>query len=183
MFEYCDHDLVGLLESGMVQFTEQHIQSLTLQLVEALHFCHQRNFLHRDLKCSNILINNKSVEGEREKEGKKDVNGVFHHCCRGQLKLGDFGLARLYHADDKRYLQHVHVCVIRNSLSLSVSAVGCTPTESSHCGTDLQSCCWERNTTVLEWTCGLVGMSSCLVLGVWTSVVAAAGVGKVQERN
>ena len=59
VFEYCDHDLVGLLESGMVQFTEEHIQSLTVQLVEALHYCHQRNFLHRDLKCSNILINNK----------------------------------------------------------------------------------------------------------------------------
>jgi cyclin-dependent kinase 12/13 len=65
----------------MVEFTDQHIQSLSLQLVEALHYCHTRNFLHRDLKCSNILINNK-----------------------GQLKLGDFGLARFYHADDKSRL-------------------------------------------------------------------------------
>ena len=32
VFEYCDHDLVGLLESGMVQFTQQHIQSLSLQV-------------------------------------------------------------------------------------------------------------------------------------------------------
>ena len=32
VFEYCDHDLVGLLESGLVQFTEQHIQSLSLQV-------------------------------------------------------------------------------------------------------------------------------------------------------
>lgn len=58
VFEYCDHDLMGLLDSGMVQFTEAHIQSLTRQLVEALDYCHSKNFLHRDLKCSNILINN-----------------------------------------------------------------------------------------------------------------------------
>ncbi|XP_064401807.1 cyclin-dependent kinase 12-like isoform X2 [Halichondria panicea] len=81
VFEYCDHDLMGLLDSGMVTFTEEHIRSLTRQLVEALQYCHARNFLHRDLKCSNILINN-----------------------QGQLKLGDFGLARLYHADDKSRL-------------------------------------------------------------------------------
>ena len=81
VFEYCDHDLMGLLDSGYVQFTEEHIQSLILQLVEALDFCHLKNFLHRDLKCSNILINNK-----------------------GQLKLGDFGLARYFHADDRSRL-------------------------------------------------------------------------------
>jgi len=59
VFEYCDHDLMGLLESGLVQFSEEHVQSLTRQLVEALDYCHSKNFLHRDLKCSNILINNK----------------------------------------------------------------------------------------------------------------------------
>ena len=32
VFEYCDHDLVGLLESGLVQFSEEHIQSLSLQV-------------------------------------------------------------------------------------------------------------------------------------------------------
>ena len=59
VFEYCDHDLMGLLESGMVNFQEVHIQSLTRQLIEALEYCHKRNFLHRDLKCSNIFLNNK----------------------------------------------------------------------------------------------------------------------------
>ena len=59
VFEYCDHDLSGLLESGMVRFSELHIQSLTRQLVEALDYCHSKRFLHRDLKCSNIFINSK----------------------------------------------------------------------------------------------------------------------------
>lgn len=61
VFEYCDHDLMGLIDSGMVKFTEAHIQSLMRQLIEALSYCHEKNFLHRDLKCSNILINNKLV--------------------------------------------------------------------------------------------------------------------------
>ena len=46
--------------------------------MEGLAYCHDRNFLHRDIKCSNILMNN-----------------------RGQVKLADFGLARLYNAEDK----------------------------------------------------------------------------------
>lgn len=78
VFEYMDHDLMGLLESGLVSFSEQHIASFMRQLLLGLNFCHQHNFLHRDIKCSNILLNN-----------------------RGHIKLADFGLARLYLADDK----------------------------------------------------------------------------------
>jgi cyclin-dependent kinase 12/13 len=73
VFEFMDHDLMGLLDSGLVEFTEQMNASIMRQLLDGLSYCHNRNFLHRDIKCSNILINN-----------------------RGQVKLGDFGLARLY---------------------------------------------------------------------------------------
>ena len=61
VFEYMDHDLMGLLESGLVQFREEHIASFMKQLLRGLHYCHQKHFLHRDIKCSNILLNNKSV--------------------------------------------------------------------------------------------------------------------------
>ncbi|XP_037112376.1 cyclin-dependent kinase 12 [Syngnathus acus] len=79
VFEYMDHDLMGLLESGMVQFSQEHIRSFMRQLMEGLDYCHKNNFLHRDIKCSNILLNN-----------------------RGQIKLADFGLARLYNSEESR---------------------------------------------------------------------------------
>uniref|UniRef100_H3BBE7 Cyclin-dependent kinase 12 n=1 Tax=Latimeria chalumnae TaxID=7897 RepID=H3BBE7_LATCH len=79
VFEYMDHDLMGLLESGLVQFSEDHIKSFMKQLMQGLDYCHKKNFLHRDIKCSNILLNNS-----------------------GQIKLADFGLARLYNSEESR---------------------------------------------------------------------------------
>ncbi|XP_008543550.1 cyclin-dependent kinase 12 isoform X1 [Microplitis demolitor] len=79
VFEYMDHDLMGLLESGMVDFNEMNNASIMKQLLDGLNYCHGKNFLHRDIKCSNILMNN-----------------------RGEVKLADFGLARLYNAEDRQ---------------------------------------------------------------------------------
>ena len=73
VFEFMDHDLMGLLDSGLVDFNSTINASIMRQLLDGLSYCHDRNFLHRDIKCSNILINN-----------------------RGQVKLADFGLARLF---------------------------------------------------------------------------------------
>jgi len=78
VFEYCDHDLFGLLDSGLIQLNLEHIASFMYQLMSALAYCHTRKFLHRDIKCSNILLNN-----------------------NGKIKLADFGLARFYNAEDK----------------------------------------------------------------------------------
>lgn len=59
VFEYLDHDLMGLLESDLMDFKERHIASFMKQLLEGLNYCHKKNFLHRDIKCSNILMNNR----------------------------------------------------------------------------------------------------------------------------
>ena len=58
VFDYMDHDLMGVLESGMVTLEEDHIKLFMYQLMDGLNYCHQKNFLHRDIKCSNILLNN-----------------------------------------------------------------------------------------------------------------------------
>jgi cyclin-dependent kinase 12/13 len=75
VFEYMDHDLAGLLDSPYLKqngLRLEHIKCYTKQLLEGLHYLHHNNVLHRDIKASNLLINNQGV-----------------------LKLADFGLARL----------------------------------------------------------------------------------------
>ena len=85
VFEFMDHDLMGLLDSGLVDFNASINASIMRQLLDGLSYCHDRNFLHRDIKCSNILINN-----------------------RGQVKLADFGLARLFVVSDFYHLFNIY---------------------------------------------------------------------------
>ena len=57
------------------------IKCYTQQLLSSLEHCHSRGVLHRDIKGSNLLIDN---------------NGV--------LKIGDFGLATFFQPDQKQPL-------------------------------------------------------------------------------
>ncbi|KAL7443743.1 hypothetical protein ACHAXM_009026, partial [Skeletonema potamos] len=68
--EYISHDLTGLLDMAY-KFSEVQVKSIARQLLQVLEFMHERNFVHRDLKTSNILITDNF-----------------------ELKLADFGLAR-----------------------------------------------------------------------------------------
>ncbi|XP_047334009.1 probable serine/threonine-protein kinase At1g54610 [Impatiens glandulifera] len=70
VFEYMEHDLAGLASH---KFTEPQIKCYFQQLLRGLDHCHSRGVLHRDIKGSNILIDN---------------NGI--------LKIADFGLASFY---------------------------------------------------------------------------------------
>ncbi|XP_016288209.2 cyclin-dependent kinase 12-like [Monodelphis domestica] len=79
VLEYMDYDLKRLLQSGSAYLSEGHIKAFMKQLMEGLDYCHKKNFLHRDIKSSNILLNN-----------------------RGQVKLADFGLARSYNSEESR---------------------------------------------------------------------------------
>ncbi len=83
-----DHDLTGLLEGGLVQLTHGQIQVFMRHLMDGLTFCHSRDILHRDIKGSNLLVNN-----------------------RGQLKLADFGLARRYNKEEQRAYTN-RVCMV-----------------------------------------------------------------------
>ncbi|EMR10244.1 hypothetical protein PNEG_01513 [Pneumocystis murina B123] len=74
VFEYMDHDLSGVLSNPNFQFELSHAKHLCKQMLDGLEYLHHRGVLHRDIKGSNILLDN-----------------------FGQLKLADFGLARYYH--------------------------------------------------------------------------------------
>jgi len=73
VFEFCDHDLAGLLSNTSVKFQLAEIKEIMKQLCNGLFFIHTNKILHRDMKAANILITK-----------------------RGVLKLADFGLSRAF---------------------------------------------------------------------------------------
>ncbi|KAI3460707.1 hypothetical protein Pfo_017370 [Paulownia fortunei] len=81
VFEYMEHDLAGLLASPRVKFSEPQIKCYARQMFLGLEHCHSRGVLHRDIKGSNLLVDNKGI-----------------------LKIGDFGLATSFEPDQKQPL-------------------------------------------------------------------------------
>ncbi|PON95699.1 Serine/threonine protein kinase [Trema orientale] len=79
VFEYMEHDLAGLAARSGVKFTEPQIKCYMKQLLSGLEHCHKNGVLHRDIKGSNLLINNEGI-----------------------LKIADFGLATFYDPDHKQ---------------------------------------------------------------------------------
>lgn len=82
-FDYAEHDLYEIirhhrekLNSPINQYT---VKSLLWQILNGLNYLHSNWIIHRDLKPSNILV-----------MGDGDEQGV--------VKIGDFGLARIYQA-------------------------------------------------------------------------------------
>ncbi|XP_045825870.1 probable serine/threonine-protein kinase At1g54610 [Trifolium pratense] len=79
VFEYMVHDLAGLSASQGVKFTEPQVKCFMKQLLSGLEHCHSRGVLHRDIKGSNLLIDNEGI-----------------------LKIADFGLATFYNPNKKQ---------------------------------------------------------------------------------
>ncbi|CAN8288164.1 unnamed protein product [Cochlearia groenlandica] len=73
VFEYMEHDLAGLASHPAIKFSESQVKCYLQQLLSGLGHCHSRGVLHRDIKGSNLLIDNSGV-----------------------LKIADFGLASFY---------------------------------------------------------------------------------------
>ncbi|KAI2639574.1 kinase-like protein [Hypomontagnella submonticulosa] len=71
VLEFLEHDLMSVLEDMPEPFLASEVKTLLLQLASGVAYLHDHWILHRDLKTSNLLLNN-----------------------RGQLKIADFGMAR-----------------------------------------------------------------------------------------
>ncbi|XP_043706886.1 probable serine/threonine-protein kinase At1g54610 isoform X2 [Telopea speciosissima] len=79
VFEYMEHDLAGLAACPGIKFTEPQVKCYMKQLLSGLEHCHNQGVLHRDIKGSNLLLDNEGV-----------------------LKLADFGLAAFYGLDHRQ---------------------------------------------------------------------------------
>ncbi|XP_060204173.1 probable serine/threonine-protein kinase At1g54610 [Lycium barbarum] len=79
IFEYMEHDLAGLAAVQKVKFTEEQVKCYMKQLLSGLEHCHNNGVLHRDVKGSNLLIDNEGI-----------------------LKIADFGLAAFYNPENKQ---------------------------------------------------------------------------------
>ena len=73
VFDFCEHDLAGLLSNINVKFFLGEIKKVMQQMCEGLFFIHNNKIIHRDMKAAHILITK-----------------------HGILKLADFGLARAF---------------------------------------------------------------------------------------
>ncbi|SAM02626.1 hypothetical protein [Absidia glauca] len=122
VFEYLDSDLKKFLDSNGGDIDELTIKQMMYQLLKGIAFCHEHRVLHRDLKPQNLLINKK-----------------------GELKLGDFGLARAFGIPVRSYSRDVVTLWYRApdvlmgskqySTSIDLWSAGCifagTPTEET----------------------------------------------------
>ncbi|KAJ3357793.1 hypothetical protein HDU83_002921 [Entophlyctis luteolus] len=73
VMEFVEHDLKSLMDSMRSPFLQSEIKTLMLQLLSAVECLHSKWIVHRDLKTSNLLMNN-----------------------MGMMKVADFGLARRF---------------------------------------------------------------------------------------
>ncbi|KAG0466820.1 hypothetical protein HPP92_017804 [Vanilla planifolia] len=79
VFEYMEHDLAGLAACTPTKFTEPQVKCYMKQLLSGIEHCHKRGVLHRDIKGSNLLLDN-----------------------HGILKIADFGLASFFDPNRKQ---------------------------------------------------------------------------------
>ncbi|XP_061349374.1 probable serine/threonine-protein kinase At1g54610 [Gastrolobium bilobum] len=99
VFEYMVHDLAGLAASPDIKFTEPQVKCYMHQLLSGLEHCHNQHVLHRDIKGSNLLIDNEGI-----------------------LKIADFGLASFFDPNHRHPLTNRVVTLWYRPLELLLGA-------------------------------------------------------------
>lgn len=112
VFEYCETDLELVIKDRSLMFSAADVKSYMQMILQGLAFCHDHWVLHRDVKPNNFLVS-----------------------PTGELKLGDFGLARIFGSPDRKYTNQVFARWYRSpellfgstmyTSAVDVWAVGC----------------------------------------------------------
>ncbi|KAL0797922.1 hypothetical protein Bca101_053096 [Brassica carinata] len=84
VFEFMETDLEGVIRDSNVFLSPADVKSFLLMTLKGLAYCHEKRVLHRDMKPNNLLIG-----------------------PDGQLKLADFGLARIVGSPDRKFTHQV----------------------------------------------------------------------------
>ncbi|KAL7752944.1 cyclin-dependent kinase 5 [Sorochytrium milnesiophthora] len=112
VFEFLDSDLKKYMDACGGDIDPTVIKQFMYQLLKGIAYCHEHRVLHRDLKPQNLLISK-----------------------RGELKLGDFGLARAFGIPVRTYSHEVVTLWYRApdvlmgsrqySTSIDIWSIGC----------------------------------------------------------
>ncbi|KAI4963393.1 hypothetical protein ZWY2020_014170, partial [Hordeum vulgare] len=84
VFEFMETDLEAVIRDRNIVLSPADIKSYIQMMLKGLAFCHKKWVLHRDMKPNNLLIG-----------------------AEGQLKLGDFGLARIFGSPERNFTHQV----------------------------------------------------------------------------
>lgn len=145
ILEYCDGGEIFNKIIEYTYFSEQLAKHIFLQLLDAIHFLHQHNVVHRDIKPENLLFKkipfNPRLEEEYRKalrksdDELKEDEGAFipgiGGGCIGNIKLADFGLAKLLRFDPLASKGKAH-----SNLKTPCGTAGYTAPEVIHCGVE-----------------------------------------------
>ncbi|XP_047162070.1 cyclin-dependent kinase D-3-like isoform X1 [Vigna umbellata] len=84
VFEFMETDLEAVIRDRNIFLSPADTKSYLQMTIKGLAYCHKKWVLHRDMKPNNLLIGS-----------------------NGQLKLADFGLARMFGSPDRRFTHQV----------------------------------------------------------------------------
>lgn len=84
VFEFMESDLETVIKDRNIVLSQADIKAYMQMTLKGLAQCHKKWVLHRDMKPNNLLI-----------------------AGSGELKLGDFGLARIFGSPDRKFTHQV----------------------------------------------------------------------------
>ena len=133
IFEYCERDLKRYMDvhGDRGALDPITVRSFMYQLLKGTAFCHENRVLHRDLKPQNLLINKK-----------------------GELKLGDFGLARAFGVPVNTFSNEVRR--LTDGVGYQMSHVRLKVVTLWYRAPDVLMGSRTYNTSIDVWSCGCI---------------------------